>query len=150
MRTSLQLTFSAFIMVPLFVVGLLLGGTTTPTQVLAGEISGGLFGECDLGRMNSILASNCTWKPSSCSKPSAPFTLLADAVDSYNFAVDEYNFFLAEVNLYLQCIVSEAQHDISTAFPALVTNSVEELSNEITLELDSARLDLEISGGMLQ
>ena len=88
--------------------------------------------------------SCCDWEPTGCFTPNAPFYSIYD-VDSFNQAVREYNFFLTEIDVYLDCIVRDAQADISRNFPELVSNSVRQLSSEINSEAENARSQIERS-----
>lgn len=104
----------------------------------AGELEGGIGG-CKL----SSLFLGCKWKPSDCTKPNPPNTLVFSRND-FNLAVDDFNDYLRQVSYYKQCLVDEAKQDVSKRFPDLVIKSVEDETNEIDNEVQSARSQIEL------
>jgi hypothetical protein len=64
------------------------------------------------------------------------------SVDDYNYAVDEYNDYVDDAKSYLSCVGLEADGDIRK-IPALISESVDKLSNEIVSEVDDAKRDLD-------
>lgn len=104
----------------------------------AGELGSGLSG-CDLTRSGLM---GCQWKPKTCYEPYRPSMAYVYDVDSYNFEVDAYNRYVAEAEAYLACITSEAKVDITKRFPAIVRESVESISNDVSLSISNAKSSL--------
>ena len=103
----------------------------------------------DAGELGgTTVGSLLTWKPTACQKPPKLFFNISD-VDSYNAAVEEYNHHLLLVRTYRSCIAQEAQRDAETTSNAISTG-LDQANEQLRLDLDAARADLESAKRLLQ
>lgn len=108
-----------------------------PAVAQAGEL------ECFLTCKIDGLMSNITWKPSGCSKPSAPLFLVGRGAREYNLAVDQFNMWLSLVERYNDCIRSEALADIKR-MPDLIVEGAKKAQSEMASEIQHQRSNLQL------
>ena len=88
------------------------------------------------------------WQPTDCHKPYKPSLFVVD-VNSFNGAVEEFNGYVSEVKNYIKCLVQEAQGDLEE-LPRIVSEGVNRAQNEVMIEVEDLRSDLELQRTLLQ
>ena len=63
-------------------------------------------------------------------------------VDTYSRAVYQYNVFLDDIESYLDCVVTEADQDVSANFPRVAYDSVREISADAITDVDELRAQI--------
>lgn len=113
-------------------------------------ISFGLFSAAaSAGEFSATeIGSSLAWESTKCSKPPKLFFHITD-VDTYNAAVEEYNRYLVDVRTYRSCVADEAQSDAQTAAQS-ISSGVDEAYEQIRMEIDSAKSELESARRTLQ
>lgn len=97
---------------------------------------------------STSITESLSWSPSDCPEPVKP-DYAVDSVETYNAAVDAYNAYLKNMRTYRECMIEEAQKDANES-SAAISSGVNQVNENIGLELESMRSELETAKESLQ